>query len=117
MGIDEGTPVIHFPSTGWARRGRERLDGSYCVIRGWVLFWKELLLQTLTEAEVPGSRLSAAYISLFIIEETKNIDVPLPSRTREDEEGLCSGVLPAVQSSEVKDPPRPEEKIPLLKIH
>ena len=61
----------------------------------------------------------AAYVSLFIIEErpqeeTENIDVLLPSRMREEEDGLCFDVLPAVQPPKGKDPPRPEEEKPSI---
>ena len=57
----------------------------------------------------------AAYISAFIIEERPHeeaaiIDVPLPSRTHEEEEGLCSDIPLVVQPPEGNDPPQPEEK-------
>ena len=60
-----------------------------------------------------------AYVSPFIIEErpqeeTKNIDVLLPSRMHEEEERLCSDVLPALQPPEGKDPHRPEEEKPSI---
>ena len=56
----------------------------------------------------------AAYVSLFIIEErpqeeVAGLDAPLPSRTREEEGGLCSDVPPAVQPPEGNDPPQPQE--------
>ena len=59
----------------------------------------------------------AAYVSPFIIEERPqeeavSINVPLPSWTREEEEGLCSDVPPAVQPLEGNDPPQPEEDKP-----
>ena len=61
-----------------------------------------------------------AYVSSFSIEErpqekATNIDVPLPSRTREEEGGLCSDVPPAVQPREGNDPLQPEEDKPPAK--
>ena len=58
----------------------------------------------------------AVYVSPFIIEErpqveAAGIDVPLPSRTRE-EDGLCSDVPPAVQPPEGNDPSQPREDLP-----
>ena len=61
-----------------------------------------------------------AYVSPFIIEErlqeeAMNIDVPLPSRSREEEGGLCSDVLPVVQPPKGNGPPRPKEERPPTK--
>ena len=59
----------------------------------------------------------AAYVSPFIIEErpqeeVAGIDVPLPSRTREEEGELCPDVPPAAQPPEGNDPPQPQEDLP-----
>ena len=62
----------------------------------------------------------AAYVSPFIVEErpqveAMGIDVPLPSRTREEEEGLCPDASLAVQPPEGNDPPQPPEDPPAAK--
>ena len=62
----------------------------------------------------------AGNVSPFIIEErpqveAAGIDIPLPSRTREEEGGLCLDVPPAVQPPEGNYPPQPEEDQPPAK--
>ena len=93
---NSGWELLRYPSLGFF------LDGTPAPVRSrgsWIPFVRP-----------------AAYVSPFIIEErpqeeVAGIDVPLPSRTRE-EGGLCFDVPPAAQPPEGNDPPQPQEDLP-----
>ena len=97
---NSGWELLRYPGLGFV------LDGTPALVRSrgsWIPFVRP-----------------AAYVSLFIIEErpqeeVAGIDVPLPSRTREEEGEIYPDVPPTVQPPEGNDPPRPPKDPPAAK--